>query len=369
MILEYNLYDNFNPNKYAVVNANPSSPNVPTVKRLPLPKPKARGVAMNYELWQTGYKTTSYATLSTKVDVGDIVQILLDEPAQYVNDNLSPRDEKKEHILYVVKDIDDDGRVSLQNYYWYAIDGVEYPIAQYKTSTAGGMLSDCWNILDARLVDGATYMYGADSSAKLKLNIKAETTDSTSVAKKVFKALKVQPYVRYNLTQNEIEIDYGGRSNKEFTTRIDEKQNVAIETEIDVERSNYNYLSAYIKNSQGLYNPWQNLYTLDDQNRVVDLKKYTGDGSDLPSMRITKTVFYDDGVPTDGEIRAEISQSSFISNIYFNQSELQPLYVNDRVNLWYDGTSYTGHIADRCFSDIDGIYTDRLLFVERGQRQ
>lgn len=134
MILEYNLYDNFNPNKYAVPNANPSAPNVPTVKRLPLPKPKARGVAMNYELWQTGYKTTSYATLSTKVDVGDIVQILLDEPAQYVNDNLSPRDEKKEHILYVVKDIDDDGRISLQNYYWYAIDGVEYPISQFKTT-------------------------------------------------------------------------------------------------------------------------------------------------------------------------------------------------------------------------------------------
>ncbi|MFK4967829.1 hypothetical protein ACI1UG_06510 [Lactococcus garvieae] len=367
MMLEYNLYDNFNPNKYAVPYENPSAPNVPAIKRLPLPKPKARGVAMNYELWQTGYKTTSYATLSTKVDVGDVVQILLNEPAQYVN-NKTIRDEEKEHILYIVKDVDDD-RVSLQNYYWYAIEGVEYPISQYRTSTASGMLSDCWNILDSRLVDGASYIYYADSIANLKLNVKSETTDSISVAKKIFKALKVQPYVRYNLIKNRIEVDYGGRSDKEFTTRIDGKNNVTIETEVDIERSNYNYLSAYIKDSQGLYNPWQDLYTLDDKNNVINLKKYTGDGSDLPSMRVTKTVFYDDGVPTDGEIRAEISQSSFISNIYFNQSDLQKLYVNDRVNIWYDGTSYTGHIADRCFSDINGIFTDRLLFVERGQRQ
>lgn len=107
-MLEFNLYNNFNPNK-------PSNFIV-----------KARGVAMNYELWQTGYKYTSTATLSIKAQIGDIVEVLLDD--SYTLATSETKTEKFDlNLLYIVTNIDDSNKATLKNYFWAMIDGVEVP--------------------------------------------------------------------------------------------------------------------------------------------------------------------------------------------------------------------------------------------------
>ena len=107
-MLEFNLYGNFNPNM-------PSDFIV-----------KARGVAMNYELWQTGYKYTSTATLSIKAEIGDIVEVLLDD--SYTLATAINTVEKFDlNLLYVVIDVDDSNKATLKNYFWAMIDGVEVP--------------------------------------------------------------------------------------------------------------------------------------------------------------------------------------------------------------------------------------------------
>ena len=85
-MLEVNVYDNFNPNYLNVKDYELPNGNKTT---RPLPAPKARCVAMNYELWETGYLYTSTATFSYSVEVGDIVEILF--PEKYPNLQQKPR--------------------------------------------------------------------------------------------------------------------------------------------------------------------------------------------------------------------------------------------------------------------------------------
>ena len=107
-MLEFNLYGNFNPNKASDFTV------------------KARGVAMNYELWQTGYKYTSTATLSIKAEIGDIVEVLLDD--SYTLATATTTVEKFDlNLLYIVTDIDDSNKATLKNYFWAMLDGVEVP--------------------------------------------------------------------------------------------------------------------------------------------------------------------------------------------------------------------------------------------------
>ena len=107
-MLEFNLYSNFNPNKASDFTV------------------KARGVAMNYELWQTGYKYTSTATLSISAEVGDVVEILIDD-----NYSLAINSSKVENynlnLLYVVTDINSDNKATFKNSFCAMIDGVQVP--------------------------------------------------------------------------------------------------------------------------------------------------------------------------------------------------------------------------------------------------
>lgn len=79
--MEYNLYDNFNPNVYALnsyaFNGSTTTP--------PLPKPKARGLLIDYELWTTGYEYTSSAVLTSDCKVGDIVEVLLTDDVTFAS--------------------------------------------------------------------------------------------------------------------------------------------------------------------------------------------------------------------------------------------------------------------------------------------
>lgn len=363
-MLEYNLFDNFNPNVYRLRTVDPNNPNGGHMKSEPYPDPKARGVVMDFELWHTGYKYTSSAVLSTKAVVGDILQVFLNEDVHDANWVIE-KTGIAEHIMFVVTDVEEGGRVTLQNYYWAMLEGVEQPVGNYKGSDASSFLIAAIDPLSCRLPIDSNL--GDGQRKELKLNVKTDTVDSISVVKKATRVLKFQPIIRYNNDEKKIINIIKHNSDRYITTRIDDKQNPSIETEIVTERSNYNYLSAYVKASETAYYPWQRTFTINNKDEVVNLKDYKGDGYDLPSTRITKTVFYDTE-PTTGQVRSEISKSSTISNIYFNQNELLRLYTNDWVNLWFNGITYSGYIADRCFTGKNGIITERVLFVESGEK-
>ena len=144
-------------------------------------------------------------------------------------------------------------------------------------------------------------------------------------------------------------------------TMIDDNSAPAIEKVVVAERSNYNYAKVFIKVPNTDHYPTNSIdYTINNSGNLVKMSNYTGNGLDLPEQRIIKTLFYDE-VPTDSQIKSEIAQDSILSKIYFNNNPLYPLQVNDLVKVWYKGTEYSGHIADRCFTS-SGI--DRLTFME-----
>ena len=93
--------------------------------------------------------------------------------------------------------------------------------------------------------------------------------------------------------------------------------------------------------------------------------KFLGSVSDV---RTAKTLFYDrddhGNPPNMSTIKAEISPSTIVTRLIFNQNELLPLYVNDLVDIWYEGKLYSGYIADRVKTE----FNDRLIFVESGDK-
>lgn len=369
-MLEYNLYDNFNPNIYAPNDsAKPSDkPN--------LPDPKARGVIMNYELWQTGYKFTSSGIITTDAEIGDIIEVLHQE------EFLVPVDDtkifnKKLSMFYLVTDIDDGNKVTLKNYAWAMIDGIEIPTTALKQNNQQLIV----NMMSPAVASLVTHGYLGNPSEiniPVKWNRKSETDEMTNIAKDLFRAVRLQPTVYYQglivprpdgsleAVNNNLYIAFTGRAwnRKEIPVRIDFSQNVSTEYETIIERSNYNYLNAYVKKPDGTYNSYGQQWTINDKNEVVDMFTYRGQGYELPKQRLVKTVFYDEA-PNNGEIKSQITKDSTVINMYFDQHPLMKLVLNDLVHVWYNDKDYHGYIADRCFTESDsGIQTDRLLFVE-----
>ena len=130
------------------------------------------------------------------------------------------------------------------------------------------------------------------------------------------------------------------------------------------ERSNYNYIRVIYRNDDGsIYSSITEDYTINDAGQLVKMKDYTGNGYDLPEQRAVKTMYCDIGEkPTDAQLLSEVRGDSIVHKIYFNQNKLQPLAVNNLVDLWYEGKLYKGHIADRCLTPLN----DRLTFIEFG---
>ena len=142
-----------------------------------------------------------------------------------------------------------------------------------------------------------------------------------------------------------------------------------MDTETIVERSAYNFAVVFVKNkATDDYTDPPKMYTAKNNGDVIDYSTYHGDGTDLPEVRTVKTLFYDrddHGNPPDmSTIKAEISPSTIVTRLIFNQNELLPLYVNDLVDIWYDGKLYSGYIADRVKTE----FNDRLIFVESGDK-
>ena len=347
-MLEFNLYNNFNPNF-----KNPNK------------FVKARGVAMNYELWQTGYKYTSTATLSVKAEIGDVVEILIDD--SYTLATNETKTEKFDlNLLYIITDVDDSNKATLKNYFWAMIDGVEVPTS-ILLGTSLSVLNTITNPKIVGLINNGLIANENELSQQVKYNRKSDTDTAEKIAQDMFRVIKKQPFVV--IRNNEIKTVLASREwyRQTISTMISGVQNPSIEYETIIQRSNYNFLNAYVKSNDAY--PSQPLtYTIDDNNNVINLSSYSGDGSDLPQQRLIKTSFFDEQ-PTQAEIKAEITKDTTVANIFFNQNELMQLVVNDLIDLYYQGQLYQGYIADRAYFESDGgLRNERLLFIEGGNK-
>ena len=371
-MLEANVYDNFNPNYYNISDFN--LPNGKKDKR-GLPRPKARCQVINYELWETGYLYTSSATLTVSVEVGDIVQILFPEVVP-IEETLGKKRNLNLDMVYLVTSVDEGNKATLKNYFWAMIESLDVPNAITKTTSSA--IIDY--LIDPNKNDLMSYGYFLNSTVfagKAAINRKAETSPATDVAKRIFSKVQFQPTTTIQHASSETDprnllfINFASRNwnRKRITTRVDVKQSVAMDTETIVERSAHNFAVIFIKNkATGDYTDAPKMYTAKNNGDVVDYSTYHGDGTDLPEVRVAKTLFYDrddHGNPPDMSIiKAEISPSTIVTRLIFNQDELLPLYVNDLVDIWYEGKLYSGYIADRVKTE----FNDRLIFVESGNK-
>ena len=371
-MLEANIYDNFNPNYYNISDFN--LPNGKKEKR-GLPIPKARCQVINYELWETGYLYTSSATLTVSVEVGDIVQILFPEVVP-IEETLGKKRNLNLDVVYLVTSVDESNKVTLKNYFRAMIESLDVPNAITKTTNSA--IIDY--LIDPNKNNLMSYGYFFNSTifaGKATINRKAETSSAHDVAKRIFSKVRFQPTTTIQHASSEIDprnllfINFASRNwnRNRITTRIDFKQNVSMDTETIVERSAYNFAVVFVKSSNADdYVDPPKMYTAKNNGDIIDYSTYHGDGTDLPEVRVAKTLFYDrddHGNPPDmSTIKAEISPSTIVTRLFFNQNELLPLYVNDLVDIWYDGKLYSGYIADRVKTE----FNDRLIFVESGDK-
>lgn len=371
-MLEANVYDNFNPNYYNISDF--IMPNGKKEKR-GLPIPKARCQVIDYELWETGYLYTSSATLTVSVEVGDIVQVLFPEVVP-IEEALGKRKKLNLDMVYLVTDVDESNKATLKNYFWAMIESLDVPNAIAKKTN-----SDIINyLIDPNKNDLMSYGYFFNSSifaGRATINRKAETSSAHDVAKRIFSKVQFQPTTTIQHAPSETDprnllfINFASRNwnRKRITTRVDIKQSVTMDTETIVERSAYNFAVVFVKNkATDDYTDPPKMYTAKNNGDVIDYSTYHGDGTDLPDVRTTKTLFYDrddHGNPPElSTVKVEISPSTIVTRLFFNQNELFPLYVNDLVDIWYEGKLYSGYIADRVKTE----FNDRLIFVGSGDK-
>lgn len=373
-MLEANVYDNFNPNYYNISDF--TLPNGKKDKR-GLPIPKARCQVIDYELWETGYLFTSSATLTVSVEVGDIVQILFPEVVP-IEEALGKKKSLNLDMVYLVTDVDESNKATLKNYFWAMIESLDVPNAITKTTKTNAAIIDY--LIDPNKNNLMSYGYFFNSTVfagKATINRKAETSSAHDVAKRIFSKVQFQPTTTIQHASSETDprtllfINFASRNwnRKRITTRVDIKQNVTMDTETIVERSAHNFAVVFVKNkATDDYTDPPKMYTAKKNGDVIDYSTYGGDGTDLPEIRTPKTLFYDrdeHGNPPDmSAIKAEISPSTIVTRLIFNQNEFLPLYVNDLVDVWYEGKLYSGYIADRVKTE----FNDRLIFVESGDK-
>ena len=371
-MLEANVYDNFNPNYYNISDF--SMPNGKKEKR-GLPIPKARCQVINYELWETGYLYTSSATLTISVEVGDIIQILFPEVIP-IEEALGKKRNLNLDMVYLVTSVDESNKATLKNYFWAMIESIDVPNAITKTTNSA--IIDY--LIDPNKNNLMSYGYFLNSTifaGKATINRKAETSSAHDVAKRIFSKVQFQPTTTIQHASSETDprnllfINFASRkwNRDRITTRVDIKQRVTMDTETIVERSAYNFAVVFVKNKEADdYTDPPKMYTAKNNGDVIDYSTYGGDGTDLPEVRVAKTLFYDrddHGNPPDfSTIKAEISPSTIVTRLIFNQNELLPLYVNDLVDIWYEGKLYSGYIADRVKTE----FNDRLVFIESGDK-
>lgn len=365
MILEANLYDNFSPNTldiqdYILPNGQPYN--------RPLPSPKKTVQVMNYELWETGYEYTSTAVLSIAPIVGDILEVKFPEmrtiePAEgiKVNHPLS--------FIYLITNVDNSNKCTLKNYFWAMVEGVEFHIKSIKGGLGMGLSNVLSNDRNA-LINHGFYLNSNLLEKEIRWSLKDKMITATKFSKQLFRQLKFQVvpliindsgFAQLKGVYYSLIFDFCGREykRKPIVTRIESKHNVSKAIETVIERSEYNFLTVLYEDENANPTDVYKTFTIDDDNNIVEMTNYKGNGQELPKQRVVKTMTVTKDMTAE-EIKNEISNSTVITKLYFNQNQLLPLKVNDLAHIWYDGLKYEGYIADRCFT-VNG---ERLLFVE-----
>lgn len=364
MFLEYNIYDNFNPN----IMERDWIPGMENIEVKGYPKPRARGAIMDYELYQTGFEFTSSGTLTTEANVGDVVEVLTTIDATFWLE--TGQWKNKLSIWYVITAIDENNKVTLKNYYWYFIEGASNSSKGVPTNGAATfsyMVNK--NTGAKQIMSWGVFVNYKIAGIQLKYNIKDDTVDFENLSKLLFAKLQFEAQA-ISITMPEplnnrlmMSLVCNEQTRTIQTSRIDIAQNPAIETIVTTERSNYNYVRVLYKDNDSIVSTTTEDYTINDAGQLVKMSDYTGSGYDLPEQRTVKTMYYEfDEKPTEAQLLSEVRGDSIVHKIYFNQNELQPLAVNNLVDLWYEGKLYKGHIADRCFTPLN----DRLTFIEFG---
>lgn len=364
-MLEVNVFDNFNPNRFLYSNGAVLSG---------FNAPRARSVILDYELFETGYEFTSSGIIPLKeLYVGDCVEVLLQGEYSYTKNGANVVVGKRS-IWYVITDIDENNKATLQNYFWHFVEGNDFPVfgssynnaefllLQLTTATTPTVMR-WFNEIDLQFF----------SEQKIRQNVKAETVDIKSLLVELFRVTGVQPMAisRY--------IDYAGARQIGFfitpdtlpraltTTRLDINQNVAVEEVVVTQRSNYNTLRIFWKEEGSeTFLPQGQSWTLKTDGTVqrISQGQYVGTGEDLPAQRRVKTMFYD-SYPTVAEIRSEITGDTTTKKLYFDQNPSQPLHVNEYVGLWYNGDYYTGFIVDTVRTESG---KERCVFLQNEVR-
>lgn len=389
-MIEVEVYDNFNKNILLYRKSN-------TTFSKPLPRPKAIGVAIDYEFYVSGHDYTSTAVLSCSVQAGDMVQIKTNQKRREPRDFGGTKLSEYIEILYLVTAVDENNKATLQNYFYAMLENRQIPTSIYYNVWADYLNFMIWNIDDRdtnyifhNIFYSKAFLDLPDNKRPLpKYGFKSESIDLTDVCRKLQNSFKFQvtasiDWITYTY-DNTIDgvfypagipipfvgLDLGFSVGEPIETRIDATQNVINEDVIYIDRSNYNRVICYYK-PEDPNNPGQPkedsdyittplIYTLREDGTVIDPYTYNSPvhGLDLPSQVFTKTVFYDIK-PTLAQVKTEINGDTILKKFTFDSNKLQPLTVNDPVKLWYAGKSYDGHICDMVLTE-NGV---RLVFLE-----
>lgn len=387
-MLEVEVYDNFNKNTLLFRHSG-------FTQQKPLPKPKAVGVALDYEFYVTGHDYTSSATLSCPVKAGDMVHVKTNEKRKELHN--IPNETPYIQILYLVTAVDDNNKATLQNYFYAMLENRQIPTTMYYNQWADYLTFLTWNINDSvtnYITHNVFYPKALTDLPNTdrvmpKYGFKAESIDLVEVMKKLQDSFKFQmmasvDWITYpfdetidgvlypaGIPRAVVSLDAGFNVYDVIETRIDSTQNVLSEDVVYIQRSNYNRVICYykpedpnnpgqpIENSNYIQPPL--IYTITEDGQVVEPYIYDSPvhGLDLPSQVFTKTVFYDIK-PTLAQVKTEINGDTTLKKFTFDMNRLQPLTINDPVKLWYDGISYNGHICDMAFTPSG----TRLVFLE-----
>ena len=172
-------------------------------------------------------------------------------------------------MVYLVTDVDESNKATLKNYFRAMIESLDVPNAITKTTNSA--IIDY--LIDPNKNNLMSYGYFFNSSifaGKATINRKAETSSAHDVAKRIFSKVQFQPTTTIQHASSETDprnllfINFASRNwnRNRITTRIDFKQNVAMDTETIVERSAYNFAVVFVKSSNADdYRPSQNVHS------------------------------------------------------------------------------------------------------------
>jgi hypothetical protein len=277
----------------------------------------------------------------------------------------------KRRIIYLVTDVDDEGRLTMQNYHFAAFEGVEYPknLLPNNENSFNVLLSKFLTMpQQLNLLVSQNVLSTQWGGMKIKPNFKDETFSVTEMIMKAARQAKAMPrtmFLRPNdvedLNHDQIIIYFNGEdwTRQARTLRIDETFMPASEIEVDVDRSANNFINIYYQNEDDVEpKPFYYFgsYSLNvETGNLVRWDNKTTKPTDVtpPSVRSLKTWFVSDGVPSNSAIKSEITADSVYKVVQFDVKKTH-IEINDLFNIYLGQSDekLSGYIADICHTEL-----------------